>query len=330
MKKVLITGGAGFIGSHLADYLIEHGSEVWVVDDLSTGSLDNLRPHPRLHVVIDSVTNEAVMNELIHRVDHVYHLAAVVGVRLVVDSPVRTLEVNLRGTEVVLKLAHRFGKRVLLASTSEVYGRQHENRPLSEDSERIYGPTVVGRWSYAAAKAIDEFLGLAYHRERGLEVVITRFFNTVGPRQTGRYGMVIPRFVEAAINGKPIEVHGHGRQCRSFTYVGDAVRAITRLMASRDAVGEVINIGNGAETTIIDLARRVKELTSSDSEIRFISYEEAYGAGFEDMMFRTPCTRKLQQFAGFTPSVPLDEILRQVIEDRRMRNLSPALLEAAS
>ncbi|MBM3461788.1 MAG: NAD-dependent epimerase/dehydratase family protein [Armatimonadetes bacterium] len=323
--KVLITGGAGFIGSHLADHLLERGCEVWVIDDLSSGSLDNLHPHPRLHVVIDSVTNEAVMNELTHRVDHVYHLAAVVGVRLVVESPVRTLEVNLRGTEVVLKLAHRFGKRVLLASTSEVYGRQGENRPLSEDGERIYGPTTVGRWSYAAAKAIDEFLGLAYHRERGLEVVIPRFFNTVGPRQTGRYGMVIPRFVEAALAGAPIIVHGDGSQRRSFTYVGDAVQAITRLMAAPQAVGEVINVGSGAQISILELAHLVREMVGSDSEIRTVSYEEAYGPGFEDMRFRQPCTRKLERLAGFCPRVPLEAILRQVID-----HASRPMLEAAS
>lgn len=314
---VLITGGAGFIGSHLADALITGGDdEVFVIDDLSTGSLANiahLRSHPKFHLVVDSVTNEAVMNELVNSVEQIYHLAAVVGVKLVVDSPVRTLETNLKSSETVFKLAHRFKKKVLLASTSEVYGRHYTNRPLKETDERIYGPTTVGRWSYAGAKAIDEFLALAYHRERRLDVVVARFFNTVGPRQTGQYGMVIPRFVQAALTSEPIVVYGTGEQSRSFTYVGDAVWAITRLMKCPSASGEVFNVGNGQEITILDLARRVKALTRSPSEIRCVSYEQIYGVGFEDMEFRTPDISKLMQHTGYHPTVDLDGILRRVV-----------------
>jgi UDP-glucose 4-epimerase len=314
--NVLITGGAGFIGSHLADSLIARGEEVYVIDDLSTGSLENvahLRDHPRFHLVIDSVMNEGVMNELVNRVDHIYHLAAVVGVKLVVNSPVRTLETNLKCSEIVFTLAHRFNKKVLLASTSEVYGRHFENKPLKETDERIYGPTTIGRWSYAGAKAIDEFLALAYHRERGLDVVITRFFNTVGPRQTGQYGMVIPRFVQSALQDKPISVYGDGSQSRSFTYVGDAVWAITNLMDCPAAVGEVFNVGNGEEITIMELARKIKTMTNSASEIRCVSYETAYGKGFEDMEFRTPDITKLKEFIGYHPMVDLENILDRVI-----------------
>lgn len=314
--NVLITGGAGFIGSHLADTLISKGDEVYAIDDLSTGSLENieqLRAHPRFHLIVESIMNEAVMNELVNRVDHIYHLAAVVGVKLVVESPVKTLETNLKGSEVVFNLAHRFKKKVLLASTSEVYGRHYENKPLKETDERIYGPTTVGRWSYAGAKAIDEFLALAYHRERGLDVVISRFFNTVGPRQSGQYGMVIPRFVQSALTGRPINVYGTGDQSRSFTYVGDAVSAITGLMRCPEAVGEVFNVGNGEEITIMDLARKIKSMTDSPSEIRKVSYESAYGEGFEDMEFRTPDISKINQFIGYRPTVNLDNILRRVV-----------------
>ena len=314
--NVLITGGAGFIGSHLADTLISRGDEVYAIDDLSTGSLENiaqLRAHPRFHLIVESIMNEAVMNELVNRVDHIYHLAAVVGVKLVVDSPVKTLETNLKGSEVVFNLAHRFRKKVLLASTSEVYGRHYENKPLKETDERIYGPTTVGRWSYAGAKAIDEFLALAYHRERGLDVVISRFFNTVGPRQSGQYGMVIPRFVQSALAGRPINVYGTGDQSRSFTYVGDAVSAITGLMRCPEAVGEVFNVGNGEEITIMDLAQKIKSMTASPSEIRKVSYESAYGEGFEDMEFRTPDISKINQFIGYRPTVNLDNILRRVV-----------------
>ncbi|MBM3269619.1 MAG: GDP-mannose 4,6-dehydratase [Candidatus Sericytochromatia bacterium] len=314
--KVLITGGAGFIGSHLADALIERGDEVYVIDDLSTGSLDNvvhLRGNPRFHLVVDSVLNEAILNELVNRVDQVYHMAAVVGVKLVVESPVRTLETNIKGTEIVLQLCHRFNKKVFIASTSEVYGRHHENRPLCENFERIYGPTTVGRWSYATSKAIDEFLAFAYHREHGLDVVVARFFNTVGPRQTGAYGMVIPRFVKWALGSEPITVYGDGTQSRSFTYVGDAVWAATHLMDCPEAVGELFNIGNGAEISILELAETVKAMTGSKSEIRFVPYESVYGQDFEDMEFRTPSIEKLSRYTGYRPTLNLEGILRRVI-----------------
>ena len=312
----LITGGAGFIGSHLADELLKRGDEVYAIDDLTTGSMDNiahLLNHPRFHFIRDSVLNEAVMNELVNRADHIYHLAAVVGVKLVVDSPVRTLETNLKCSEVVFKLAHASAKKVFLASTSEVYGRHYENKALKETDERIYGPTTVGRWSYAGAKAIDEFLALAYQRERGLDVVIGRFFNTVGPRQTGQYGMVIPRFVKSALANEPILVYGTGEQSRSFTYVGDAVWAVTKLMQTGSAIGEVFNIGNGEEVGIGELARKIKELTNSQSEIRNVSYESVYGQGFEDMEFRTPDITKLNEYTGYRPTVNLDRILKKVI-----------------
>ncbi len=318
--KVLITGGAGFIGSHLADLLIARGDEVYALDDLSTGSLNNiahLKDQPRFHFICESAQNEAVMNELVQKADHLYHLAAVVGVQRVVESPVRTLEVNLHTSELILKLAHRFDKKVLIASTSEVYGRHKVNRPLKETDERIYGPTTVGRWSYAGAKAIDEFFALAYHRERDLPVVVTRFFNTVGPRQTGQYGMVVPRFVQSALRGEPILVYGDGSQSRSFTYVGDAVKAITDLMGCPSAVGEIFNVGNGEEVTILELAKRVKAMTDSSSEIRIFPFEDVYGKDFEDMEFRTPDIEKIGQFIGYKPTVDLQEILLKVIEHFR-------------
>lgn len=328
--KVLITGGAGFIGSHLADFLVERGDEVFALDDLSTGCLDNivsLRESRSFHFVCDSAGNEAVMNELVQQVDHIYHLAAVVGVQRVVESPVRTLEVNLHTTELALKLAHRFDKKILVASTSEVYGRHKVNRPLRETDERIYGPTTVGRWSYAAAKAIDEFFALAYHRERGLSVVVPRFFNTVGPRQTGQYGMVVPRFVQSALLGEPITVYGDGRQSRSFTYVGDAVQAITALMACPDAVGEVFNVGNGEEVTILQLAERVKALTDLPSDIRVIPFEQVYGKDFEDMEFRTPDITKIHQAVGYTPTVDLNGILERVIRHFQAQSAGAAETE---
>ncbi|MBC7526003.1 MAG: GDP-mannose 4,6-dehydratase [Chthonomonadaceae bacterium] len=314
--NILITGGAGFIGSHLADAILERGDEVYVIDDLTTGSTENiahLRKHPRFHFIHDTMLNESVLNELVNKCDHIYHLAAVVGVKLVVDSPVRTLETNLRCSELVFKLAHQMGKKVFLASTSEVYGRHYENKPLKETDERIYGPTTVGRWSYAGAKAIDEFLALAYYRERGLQVVVGRFFNTVGPRQTGQWGMVIPRFVKSSLSNEPIMVYGTGEQSRSFTYVGDAVWAMMNLMDCETAVGEVFNVGNGEEVTINTLASRIKELTGSRSEIRHVSYESVYGQGFEDMEFRTPDITKINQYVGYRPTVNLEGILKRVI-----------------
>lgn len=318
--KALITGGAGFIGSHLAESLLASGNEVFVIDDLSTGSLQNINHligTPGFHFVCDTVLNESVLNELIQQVDEVYHLAAVVGVRLVIESPVRTLETNIKGTENVLNLCNRFDCKVLIASTSEVYGRHFENRPLKEEDDRIYGPTTIGRWSYAAAKAIDEFLGLAYHRERDLEVIIARFFNTVGPRQTGQYGMVVPRFVQAALRGEPLQVHAGGTQTRSFTFVGDCVWATRALMQTPAAIGEVVNIGNGAEISILELAQRVLQHTKSKSEIQMVTHEEVYGDGFEDMQFRTPCIDKLAQLTGYQPTLNIDGILERVIDHER-------------
>lgn len=318
--KALITGGAGFIGSHLADALLARGDEVYALDDLSTGreaNISHLKDHPRFHFIVEDMMREAVTNELVNKVDHIYHLAAVVGVKLVVQSPVRTLETNLKTSELIYALANKFGKKVLLASTSEVYGRHHTNKPLAETDERIYGPTTIGRWSYAESKAIDEFLALAYHQERNLDVVIVRFFNTVGPRQTGQYGMVIPSFVQAALEGRAITIYGDGSQSRSFTYVGDAVRAITGLMSHPEAVGQIYNVGNGQEITIRDLAYRIKERTGSSSDIKFISYEEAYGRSFEDMEFRTPDIAKIRGAIGYEPTVDLDEILDRVIAHYR-------------
>ncbi|HRJ26033.1 MAG TPA: GDP-mannose 4,6-dehydratase [Fimbriimonadaceae bacterium] len=325
--RALITGGAGFIGSHLAESLAADGHEVWVLDDLSTGQRKNLcglEHQPGFRFIEGSVLDEATVTDCLSSVDVVYHLAAVVGVRLVVESPVRTLETNLKGTENVLRACYERKLPVLLASTSEVYGRHLENRPLSEEDDRIYGPPTVGRWSYAASKAVDEFLGLAYHRERGLPVVIARFFNTVGPRQTGRYGMVLPSFVRAALQGKPLEIHGDGSQSRSFTWVGDCVRATRSLMQTPEAVGEVVNIGHGSEVTIAELARRVVAKTGSSSKVVHVTHESVYGPGFEDMQFRTPSIAKLQRLTGYAPSYDLDQILDEVIAYERAQESAPA------
>ncbi len=313
--KALITGGAGFVGSHLAEALIERGDEVFVLDNLSTGSIENierLKKSERFHYTIDSVLNEPVCAELIDRVDVVYHLAAAVGVKLIVESPVNTIETNVHGTEMVLKLANKKKKKVIIASTSEVYGKSTEV-PFHEDSDLVMGPTSKGRWSYACSKAIDEFLALAYFKEKRLPVVIVRLFNTVGPRQTGRYGMVVPNFVKQALLGQKITVFGDGTQSRCFTYVSDVVGALVKLAQNDDAVGEVYNIGNdGEEISILDLAKRVKERTRSKSEIVLIPYDEAYEAGFEDMPRRVPDTSKLKKLIGYEPKVHLDEILDNV------------------
>jgi len=314
--KALITGGAGFLGSHLAEALIARGDTVYLLDNLSTGSIENiehLKGDRRFHYAIDSVMNEPITAELIDRVDVVYHLAAAVGVRLIVESPVNTIETNVHGTEMVLKLANKKKKKVLVASTSEVYGKS-EDVPFREDADIVMGPTSKGRWSYACSKAIDEFLALAYHKEKHLPVVIVRLFNTVGPRQTGRYGMVIPNFVKQALLGHPITVYGDGEQSRCFTYVTDVVGALMKLSDHADAVGQVFNIGNDREeVTISDLARRVKERTKSPSEIVTIPYDEAYESGFEDMPRRVPDLTKVRTLIGYEPHVHLDEILDRVI-----------------
>ncbi len=314
--KVLITGGAGFIGSHLAEALLERGDEVYVLDDLSTGSIDNiehLKGAKGFRYTIDTVMNEPSTAEQVDRVDVVVHLAAAVGVRLIVESPVHTIETNVHGTETVLKLANKKKKRLLLASTSEVYGKSVEF-PFREDSDLVMGPTTKGRWSYACSKAIDEFLALAYYKEKKLPVTVVRLFNTVGPRQTGRYGMVIPNFVRQALAGAPITVHGDGSQRRCFTDVTDVVRALMGLVDHPGAVGEVFNVGSQQEISILDLAKKVKAKTKSASEIVFVPYEKAYEEGFEDMPRRIPDTGKLEKLIGFRPTVSLEKILERVIE----------------
>jgi len=314
--KVLITGGAGFIGSHLSEALLARGDTVYVIDNLSTGSIENiegLKEDRRFHYTIESVMNEPVLAELIDRVDVVYHLAAAVGVRLIVESPVNTIETNVHGTEMVLKLANKKKKKVLVASTSEVYGKNNIV-PFHEDADLVMGATTKGRWSYACSKAIDEFLALAYHKEKKLPVVVFRLFNTVGPRQTGRYGMVIPNFVKQAILGHPLTVFGDGNQSRCFGYVTDVVGALIQLAENEAAVGEVFNIGNAKEEiTILELAKRVKARTQSKSEIVMVPYDKAYEEGFEDMHRRIPDTTKLTKLTGYAPKVTLDEILDRVI-----------------
>jgi UDP-glucose 4-epimerase len=314
--RVLITGGAGFIGSHLSDHYISRGDEVFCIDDLSTGSFENivhLKGNPRFRYTIDSVHNQPVMAELVDQCDVVFHLAAAVGVKLIVESPVRTIETNVRGTEVVLAQANKKKKKVLVASTSEVYGLSAEV-PFKEDGNLVMGATTKGRWSYACSKAIDEFLALAYWREKKLPTVVVRLFNTVGPRQTGQYGMVIPTFVKQALSGRPLTVYGDGSQTRCFGYVKDVVGALVALMDTEESVGEVFNIGSTEEVSIMQLAERVKGLTGSKSEIVTVPYDEAYEEGFEDMPRRVPDTSKVSALTGFKPTVTLDEILQSVVE----------------
>ena len=313
--KLLITGGAGFIGSHLSEALLERGDEVYVLDDLSTGSIENIdyfKDHERLHYTIDTVMNEPVTAEHVDRVDVVVHLAAAVGVRLIVESPVHTIETNVHGTETLLKLANKKKKKVLLASTSEVYGKSTDI-PFREDSDLVMGATNKGRWSYACSKAIDEFLGLAYYKERKLPVVVVRLFNTVGPRQTGRYGMVIPNFVRQALAGQPITVFGDGSQSRCFTDVSDVVGGLLGLIDHPDVAGEVFNIGSQQEVSILELAEKVKAMTKSKSEIVLVPYEKAYEEGFEDMPRRVPDTGKIAKLVGYKPTVSLEQILERVI-----------------
>ncbi len=314
--KALITGGAGFIGSHLAELLLSEGWEVWVLDDLSTGSIQNvahLKERPDFHLVVESVLSPAVVNELVYKCDVVYHLAAAVGVRLIVEEPVRTLVTNVQGTEVVLEHCNRFGKRVLVASTSEVYGDHREELPLAENSRRIYGPTTSRRWAYADSKAMDEFLALAYHQERGLDCVIVRLFNTVGPRQSGQYGMVIPNFVQSALAGRQIEIHGDGTQTRCFCHVEDTIQALRSLMNARETSGEIFNVGSQERIRILDLADRVKMMTGSKSKLEFIPYDEVYGLGIEDMFHRIPDIDKIAEAVAWAPTRTLEEILTDVV-----------------
>jgi len=317
--KALITGGAGFVGSHLCEHLLRLGHEVLVIDDLSTGAIDNiahLKGTPGFSYTIESIDNEPLLAELIDRCDAVYHLAAAVGVKLIVEKPVHTIETNVYGTELVLKHASKKQKLVVIASTSEVYGKSADV-PFREEADLVLGATVRHRWAYACSKLLDEFLALAYFKERGLPVVIVRLFNTVGPRQTGRYGMVLPTFVRQALEGQPITVFGDGRQSRSFTYVGDVVDALVRLAGEPRAVGEVFNIGNTGEISIADLAERVRQLAGSRSPIRLVPYDEAYEAGFEDMPRRVPDISKIRALIGYEPRLGLDDIIRTVIDSQR-------------
>ena len=311
----LITGSAGFIGSHLAEALVARGEQVIILDDLSTGSVDNVRgfrAHPRVHCFFESMMNRSLLCELVDEADIVYHLAAAVGVRRIIESPVRTIETNVKGTELVLECAAKKKKRVFVASTSEVYGK-NARAPFREDDDIVLGPSSRSRWSYATSKLLDEFLALAYWNEKQVPVVIGRLFNTVGPRQTGRYGMVLPTFVLQALDGVPITVFGTGQQTRCFGYVGDAVEAIIRLMSCDAAIGEVVNIGNDEEITMEELARLVRERAHSTSPIRFIPYDEAYAPGFEDMPRRVPSVDKLFSLTGFRPTTPLIAIIDQII-----------------
>ena len=320
-RKALITGGAGFIGSHLSELLLENGWEVFVLDDVSTGSLENiahLRDRPDYHLVVDSVLSPAVVSEVVHKCDVVFHLAAAVGVRLIVEQPVHTMVTNVQGTETVLGYCSKFGKRVLVASSSEVYGDHREERPLTETDRRIYGPTTEKRWLYADSKAMDEHLALSYHLERELDTVIVRLFNTVGPRQSGRYGMVIPRFVERALAGEPLEVHGDGTQTRSFCHVSDTVRALAALMDT-EISGEIFNVGSSERVSILELAERVKRATGSSSELAFVPYDEVYGQGIEDTLHREPATGKIKDAIGWQTTLDLDRIIGDVVQYARDR-----------
>lgn len=314
--RFLITGGAGFIGSHLADRLVADSHDVWVVDDLSTGSianLDALENCPNFHFRLGSVLDEELIGPLVDRVDVVFHLAAAVGVKLIVTNPVRTIETNIRGSEVVLKAAARKGKLTVMASTSEVYGKG-VSVPFSEDDDLRLGATTRSRWGYACSKAIDEYLALAYVREKDLPVIIARFFNTVGPRQTGRYGMVVPTFVRQGLQGVPITVYGTGEQQRCFADVSDVVESLMRLIAIPEARGQVFNIGSDQEISINSLAKLVKEATGGRSEIAHVTYEEAYDEGFEDLVRRVPNVAKLEKITGFRPSIPIERIVKRVID----------------
>jgi len=314
--KVLITGGAGFIGSHLAEKLLADGEDVFILDDLSTGRVENvesLQKHPKFHYFFETIMNRFLLAELIDRADIIFHLAAAVGVRLIVESPVRTIETNVKGTENVLELASKKKKPVVIASSSEVYGKGNQV-PFKEEDDLVFGPTTKGRWSYACSKALDEFLALAYWKEKSCPTIIVRFFNTVGPKQTGQYGMVLPRFVSQALAGDPITVYGSGQQSRCFTWVGDVVDAVISLANHPQAVGEIFNIGGTEEITIRDLAFLVKDLTSSQSDINFVPYEQAYEEGFEDMHRRVPSINKIQNFIGFKPTLDVVGIVSKVTE----------------
>jgi UDP-glucose 4-epimerase len=335
---VLITGGAGFIGSHLSDALVTRGCRVTVIDDLSTGRFENIQhlveqtaagaTQGSFHFAIESIANQVVVDRLVSECDIIFHLAAAVGVKLIVEDPVRTIETNVMATEAVLRAALRYRVKVLIGSTSEVYGKS-KNIPFNEDDDVVLGPTSRSRWSYASSKMVDEFLGLAYHAQRGLPVVIARFFNTAGPRQTGRYGMVVPRFVNQALQGEPLTVYGDGQQSRCFCDVDDVVRALVRLAECPEAVGQVFNVGSSDEVTVLDLARRVLATVDrldgpassgtarEEDRIRFVPYEDAYGTGFEDMLRRVPAIRKIKAITGWEPTIPLQDTLERIIKSLR-------------
>lgn len=321
--RYLITGGAGFIGSHLAERLLDRGDRVVLLDNLSTGSVENIRhlkSSPLLEYHLDSIENRQLLAELVDDADVIVHLAAAVGVKLIVESPVKTIETNVNGTQLVLEAACKKKKLVLTASTSEVYGKS-TNIPFREDADLVLGPTTIGRWSYAASKALDEFLALSYWKEKKLPVMVVRLFNTVGPRQTGRYGMVLPNFVKSALDNSPITIYGTGKQSRCFCDVRDTVEGLIRLMNAEGAVGEVVNVGNTEEITIEDLACRVKERTASSSTITYMPYDQAYEPGFEDMMRRVPCVDRLHALTGFRPQISLNEIIDRVSEHFRLKSV---------
>jgi UDP-glucose 4-epimerase len=318
-KTAIVTGGAGFIGSHLCELLLSQGHKVVVIDDLSTGRLLNIEhlfQDLNFKFIQGTVCDEALMRDIIEPADCIYHLAAAVGVNLIVEKPVHTIETNIHGTEVVLSTANQFGKKVLITSTSEVYGK-NEKVPFKEDDDTVLGSTKFSRWSYACSKAIDEFLALAYNRQYSLSVVIVRLFNTIGPRQTGRYGMVVPRFVDWALKDEPLMVYGSGKQSRSFTYVADVIAAMTALMANEKADGQVFNVGSKEEITMEALADKVIKKVGSKSVKKYIPYSEAYGEGFDDMQRRLPCLKKINKIIGYEPKVSLEQMLEHIIADKR-------------
>lgn len=320
MPSILITGGAGFIGSHLADFHIQQGDSVHIIDNLSTGNpnnLNHLKRHKRFQFTEDTVMNKPLLAQLVEEADRVYHLAAAVGVKLIVESPVRTIETNIGGTKVILEICQKKKKRLLIASTSEVYGKTPDI-PFREEGNILLGPPSIGRWAYAASKALDEYLAIAYYKERKCPVVVARFFNTIGPRQTGQYGMVVPRFVAAALQNKDLEVYGTGKQSRSFTYVKDVVHIASKLIGTDACLGHVFNVGNGREIKILTLARIIIKLAGSKSKIRFVPYEKAYGKEFEDMERRLPSLKKLKKYIGMVPTTPLEVGLEEIIAHTRI------------
>ena len=315
MKKILITGGAGFIGSHLAELLIKDGNNVTVIDNLSTGEFSNIKhlvSNPKFSYTINSILNKEALDEIIKKNDEIYHLAAAVGVKYIIDNPLLSLQTNIRGTENVLELSNKYKKKVLIASTSEIYGKS-TNVPFKEEDDRLLGSTHITRWSYSSAKAIDEFLALAYYREKKLPVIIIRCFNTVGPRQTGLYGMVIPKFVKNALLNHPLTIYGDGKQTRCFADVDDVINGMKSLMECKKAEGEIFNLGNDNEISILELANKIKKMTNSKSKIDFIAYKDAYEEGFEDMRHRKPDLTKVKKYIDYKPTYTIDNILERII-----------------